>query len=307
MPELVNGCSSRTAAVASPATAPMSKPNSPTVPFPSTRMIQRSAPSHIRTRFLPTPRDLAILQAVRTHTRLTANQVRRLFFRGPGDRLKAPQTVSARLRRLVAYGYLESLVADRGHGAGPHAYGLGPRAHSLFPRAAVRRLRGPGPVLHQLEVAEFRVRLEETLRGRDGELVEWIGEPTLRSLGRTQRRWPVPDALVHWCLRDREGTFLLEWDRGTESLAILSAKLERYAVYHRDRGYRRWLPGLGLRPRLAVVTTSARAVRLVRLVRNQKHRSTLTIAIAPVEAALRDPLAATWWRSDLSGAASLFA
>ncbi len=269
-------------------------------------MTQRSARSHIQTRFLPTPRDLAILQAVRIHTRLTANQIRRLFFRGPGDRLKAPQTVNARLRRLVSYGYLEAVVVDRGHGAGPLAYGLGSRARSLISRSTAGRLRGPGPVLHQLEIAEFRVKLEEVLRSHSGALIEWLGEPTLRSLAHARRSWPVPDALVHWRLENREGTFLLETDRATESLAVLAAKLDRYSTYLRDRGYRRWLPGLGLRPRLAVVTTRTRAARLVRLIQSERRSKSLTVAVAPAEAVLRDPLTATWWRSDLSAYASLF-
>lgn len=270
-------------------------------------MTQRSARSHFRTRFLPTPRDLAILQAVRVHTRLTANQIRRLFFRGPCDRLKAPQTVNSRLRRLVSYGYLDPVVVDRGHGAGPLAYGIGARAHSLISGSRVRRIRGPGPVLHQLEIAEFRVQLEEVLRSHSGALIEWVGEPTLRSLAFARRSWPVPDALVHWRLEDREGTFLLETDRATESLAVLAAKLDRYSAYVRDRGYRRWLPGLGLRPRLAVVTTRARAARLVRLIQSERRSKSLTVAVAPAEAVLRDPLSATWWRSDLSAFASLFA
>ena len=269
-------------------------------------MIQKYARSHIRTRFLPTPRDLALLQAVRTHTRLTANQVRRLFFRGAHDRLRAPQTVNARLRRLVADGYLEAVVVDRGHGSGPYAYGLGLRAHTLFPGTAGRRTSSAGPVLHQLEVAEFRVRLEEELRDARGELVEWTGEPALRALSHARRSWPVPDALVHWRLRGHEGTFLLEWDRGTETLALLTAKLGKYETYHRDRGYRRWLPGLGLRPRLAVVTTAPRALRLVRAVQHRRLGS-LTVAIAPAAAALGNPLSPTWWRSDVSGPASLFA
>jgi hypothetical protein len=162
-------------------------------------------------------------------------------------------------------------------------------------------------VLHQLEVAEFRVRLEESFRSRNGALLEWIGEPTLRALGRARRNWPVPDALVHWTLEEREGSFLLEADRDTESLAILSAKLDRYSAYQRDRGYRQWLPGLGLRPRVAVVTTRPRAARLVRVLQRRRRPKSFTVAIAPAEAALRDPLAPGWWRSDLSGFGSLFA
>src|SRR5712692_10091042 len=83
-------------------------------------------------RFLPTPRDRLILEAVRTHSRLTREQIRRLFFRRPDAALASPQSVNARLLKLVVLGYLEPVVVNAGHGSGPYAYGLGQGGRRLL-------------------------------------------------------------------------------------------------------------------------------------------------------------------------------
>ena len=228
-------------------------------------MNQKSATSRLRRLwFLPTPRDRLVLEALRTHGRLTSEQIRRLHFRRPSGTPVSRQAVSERLRKLTSAGVLDAVVVNGGHGAGPYAYGLGALGRQLLARMSrMPRGRAVGAVWHLLEVAEFRVRLQEELGQAGGELVEWVGEGALRSLLFGRRDWPVPDALVHWRLQGREGTFLMEWDRGTETLAVLTAKLPRYLAYWRSRGHREMLPGLGLRPRLVIVVASPeRANRL---------------------------------------------
>ena len=263
---------------------------------------QKSAASRSpRLRFLPTPRDRLILESIYTHGRLTADQIRRLLFRKPHGELPSRQAVNARLRKLVDHAYLEPLVVNAGHGAGPYAYGIAARGLAALGLAsAVRRRTSTRPVWHQLEVAEFRVRLQHALQARGGALAEWLGESSLRSLLVGRRGLPVSDALVHWRLPGREGTFLLEWDRGSESLAILVAKLERYAGYWRSRGHRELVPGLGLRPRLAVVVmTGERRDRLVRwLLERPAQRPSSTILVGLAERVLCAPLGRSWWRSD---------
>jgi hypothetical protein len=211
------------------------------------------------------------------------------------------QAANTRLKKLTSLGLLEPVVVNGGRGAGPFAYGLGPRGRDLLARLAKgSRLRAPGPVWHLLEIADFRVCLQEELERKKGELVEWLGESTLRALLLGQRGWPVPDALVHWRLPDREGTFLLEWDRGTESLAILTAKLTRYLNYWRARGHRELLPGLGLRPRLAIVVASGeRRDRLIRWLSTRAGlRGGATVLVGLAGEVNREPLGRSWWRSD---------
>lgn len=251
-------------------------------------------------RFLPTPRDRRILEAVRVHGRLTSQQIRRLFFRQT-DQLATLQAVNARLRRLVDRRYLEVLIVDRGRGSGPYAYGLGPAGHALLHRlASGRRAFSSKAVWHLLEVGEFRVELELSLSRQGGELVEWVGEGTLRGILAGRKGWPIPDALVHWRHRRREGVLLLEWDRGSESLPLLTRRLERYAAYGRARGHRELLPGLGLKPRLVVVVSSGdRARRLVEWL-GSRQGLPYTVAVGLAAEVTQQPLATVWWRSDLN-------
>jgi hypothetical protein len=259
---------------------------------------------------LPTPRDRLVLEAVRTHGRLTREHVRQLFFRFPNGKLSSVQNVNERLRKLVAAGLLEPVVVSLGRGSGPYAYAIASRGEELLRgRVVTARARGHGPVWHLLEIAEFRVRVQLALEGAGGSLVEWQGEPLLRSLFIRRAGWPLPDALVHWRLERREGAFLLEWDRGSESLAVLTAKLARYDNYWRARGHRELLPGLGLRPRLAIVVPSAdRATRLVAWLSHARaHAVSSTVFITVRADVLTRPLGDCWWRSDKKAPGTLFA
>lgn len=250
---------------------------------------------------MPTPRDRLVLEAIRTHGRLTREQIRRLFFRRPTAGLISRQAVNARLHKLVSLGVLEAVVVNGGHGSGPYAYGLGPLGKRLLTSMSRSpRGRAVGAVWHLLEVAEFRVRLQEDLATSGGELVEWVGEAALRSLFFQRKDWPVPDALVHWRIQGREGTFMLEWDRGTETLAVLTAKLSRYLTFWRMRGHRETLPGLGLRPRLVIVVASAERVSRLRdwLVSVSGKGPMGTVLLGFSKEVLAVPLGQTWWRSD---------
>ena len=225
---------------------------------------------------------------------MTAFQLRRLFFGVSGDRLAAPQTVHARMRRLVDLRYVDIQVLDGGRGSGPYAYGLTARGLRVL-GAPVRRRGHPGPIRHDVLVAELRVNLELGLRAAGGELREWVGEPDLRSLlhGVTA---PRPDGLAHWRLGRREGVIAFEVDTGTEPFATLVAKLPRYAKWFRSGNHRELVPGLQLRPRLAFVAPRARASRLVR------HLAVLAspplVFVGIDEEVIPEPLAPRWWRSD---------
>ena len=99
--------------------------------------------------------------------------------------------------------------------------------------------------------------------------------------------------------------FLLEWDRGTESLATLVAKLDRYRAFWRSRGYRHWLPGVSLKPRLAIVCRQERAERLVRHLSSAADGLEGTVFVGVGDGVLKCPLGNRWWRSDLAGLGSL--
>ena len=257
---------------------------------------------------MPTPRDRLVLEAIRTHGRLTADQVRRLFFRRNDGGIASKQAVSARLLKLTTLEVLEPAVVNGGRGAGPYAYGLAKVGHQLLTRLSrVPRGRSPRAVWHMLEIAEFRVRLQLELEKNGGGLVEWIGESSLRGLLFGRRDWPIPDALVHWRLTNREGAFLLEWDRGTETLAVLTAKLRRYVYLWQVKGHREMVPGLGLRPRLVIsLASEERRARIERWIQGSgKQHSQASILLGVAAEAFENPLANVWWRSDTRRIGSL--
>ena len=84
----------------------------------------------------------------------------------------------------------------------------------------------------------------------------WPGSKRSSS-GSGPSRTLVPDGFCHWRLFGREGAFFLEWDRGTESMVVLSQKLRRYADYFRPALYRQHLT-IDLKPRLLLVVSEAR-------------------------------------------------
>jgi Replication-relaxation len=152
----------------------------------------------------------------------------------------------------------------------------------------------PGPIRHDLQVAEFRVNLELGLEERDGRLVEWVGEGDLRSLLRGSNA-PRPDGLAHWQLDGREGAILIEYDSGTEPFAALTAKLNRYTTWLREGSHRGLLPGLGLRPQLAFVAPRTRAARLV--AHFAFHAPPTTTSVGIDDEVVDHPLSRRWWRS----------
>ncbi|MFN0146551.1 MAG: replication-relaxation family protein [Dehalococcoidia bacterium] len=251
----------------------------------------------------PTPRDFAIFAALRTHRRLLASQVRRLFFRDRADRLATPQTVHGRLGRLVSLGYLDVVRLDRGRGSGPYAYGLSARGSRII-GAPSRRRGHPGPLWHDIAVAELRVNLDLALCDAGGELVEWLGEGDLRSLLHGVQA-PRPDGLAHWRLDGREGAILFEIDAGTEGFALLTAKVHRYAGWFRSGRHRELVPGLRLRPRVAFVAPRARAARLAAVLR--ALRTATTVFVGVDTEVLAEPLTQRWWRNDVQQLESLLA
>lgn len=246
----------------------------------------------------PTPRDLEVMNALRVHRRMTADQLRRLLFRRSDGECVAPQTVHGRLRRLIDLGYLDAMKVDRGRGSGPNAYGLTPRGRTVI-GAPARRAGPQGPVWHDLQVAELRIRLANDLSAAGGELIEWVGEGELRGILRGSNA-PRPDALCHWRLDGSEGVVLFEMDTGSEPFAALPAKLRAYERWFRSGAHREPVPCLPLRPRVAVVAPHRRAARLVNQARSAKA-SAMTVLVGADSDVLRSPLVGPWWQSDAGG------
>lgn len=73
-----------------------------------------------------------------------------------------------------------------------------------------------------------------------------------------RRRWLRPDGAGNLLLGEKAFPFLLEWDRGTERVAVLAQKLARYAEYYQTCGMKGSIP-----PTLLFVTTTPQREQLV--------------------------------------------
>lgn len=85
---------------------------------------------------------------------------------------------------------------------------------------------------------------------------------------------------------------------------MLIRKLDKYTGWWHQRRYRTLNVGLGLRPRLVILTSESRARRLVAHISKNRNIAG-TISVAPLAIALRQPLSRNWWRSDLMGTSEL--
>src|SRR5712691_1862810 len=164
-----------------------------------------------------TERDVQLLAKLGVCRWLTTTQVKRLYF--PRATLNA---VQKRLRKLSDAGYLRS---HREHLTAEAIHAVGPKGKPLVEEKGIEvTLDGevPAQLEHLLGVNEVRIAVEI-----GSQRVAWFfAYWQLADAGWT---YPViPDAV--FALRDERGrrTFLVEYDRSTETLERLLQKLEWY-------------------------------------------------------------------------------
>ena len=110
---------------------------------------------------------------------------------------------------------------------------------------------------HALLGAEIYTRLVEATRGSDRELALWQGEPDCwrdypGPYGESMR--VKPDAFVIVSGPDYEDVAFVEFDTGSQSRAVMRAKLEAYRRY-RASGQEQGVHD-GVFPRVVIVTSS---------------------------------------------------
>ena len=98
-----------------------------------------------------------------------------------------------------------------------------------------------------------------------------------------------------------QGSFFLEWDRGTESMTRFSQKLARYQAYYEVRAHHDHLGDLGLRPRILIVVPDERRQKklvgwMVRKLERSEFASLPTVLIAARDLVLCDILGPIWCR-----------
>ena len=193
-------------------------------------------------------RDIRVVLKCAVSKWLTTGQLARLYF---GQ--VTPDAVRKSLRRLVEAGYL---VAHREHQMAEALHGLGPKGKSLLEAkgftAEVNR-KPPRQIEHMIGINDVRVAVE----GNPREVAYFFASWELQGLG-----WVhpvIPDAVVGLKLPQRR-TFLMEYDRGTETLPTLLGKL---------RAYEGGLSGIPFRALLLVTDTATRLETLARHVRKE--------------------------------------
>jgi len=164
-------------------------------------------------------RDVRMLVMCALCRWLTTDQLKRLYF--PEATLNA---VQKRLRKLSDAGYLRSY---REHPTAECIHALGPKGIPLVVEKGITALAGsevPRQVEHLLGVNEVRISVEQSAVPVSYFFAYW----QLADLG---WGYPViPDAV--FAVRDaRRRTFIVEYDRGTETLQKVLEKLQSY-----DRG-----------------------------------------------------------------------
>jgi hypothetical protein len=186
-------------------------------------------------------RDLAILLAIDEYRYLDRDHVTDLFF--PGRR-----SAELCLKDLLWRGLIHRWPVMRLQGSAPT-----PSVYALSSSGArqVAKLRGQDPrpirdrarrareqtyhLRHDLEANRFFTKLAAGARDLpDQGLYHWLGEATCRAAYERDGS-PTSDGWGRYLLADREITFDLEWDRGTEHPRRIRQKANGYITYFRGR------------------------------------------------------------------------
>jgi hypothetical protein len=204
---------------------------------------------------------------------MTREQIQRLHFRRDG-KVASAQAVCRRLLKLTVREYLDRIRLPVTGGSGPYVYFLGVAGVAVMTKGGAqtrgrssrrRQIESVATIMHGLEIVDFYIALMEALESGGGRIVAWAGEPEARYQfdAHGRRVLLTPDAYCLWAYGVEEGSFFLEWDRGTESMMRLTQKLERYHAYYRQQAYREHLAESGLRPRVLIVVPDVRREKKV--------------------------------------------
>lgn len=243
--------------------------------------------------FVLTERDLHILDALARYRYLRTGQIARLVFPGRSTL----QSARRRLKYLYHAGYVGRIqpLSQEPLGHAEMAYFLERAGAALLdedvlPRFSRQHHVKPMFLRHALDVSEFRLRLElaaQTLPHIDVQRVimdHELKSHTENAVGKRRYRLfddvldPIgkrklvvhPDMMFILRATTEGGKtfqrlFFVEIDRGTEGLAVIQDKLTGYALYQRERIFRKFGDFDGFR---VLIQTNAdrRARNIVELV-----------------------------------------
>jgi len=228
-----------------------------------------------RLRFDLSQRDLAVLDSVAEHRFLTAAQIACLHFSEHATKQSAARVTRRVLARLTAARALARIARRIGGvraGSASFVYTLGPVGRRLLDRSY--RASEPSALFldHTLAVADAHVQLVEAARAGSFELLEVQIEPKAwrRFTGSGGAREILrPDLYAVTATGDYEHLWFVEVDRGTESPAALSRKLQAYETYRRSG---REQQAHGVFPLVVwAASDAARVIRIEKVIASSKH------------------------------------
>jgi hypothetical protein len=208
-----------------------------------------------------TRRDRAIIDMVARLHLVTGQQLLRVHW--PNASEADARAARRALKRLVEWrvlARLERRLGGLGRGSDSWSYALdvaGQRLVNLEGTARRPHLPSPPMWRHVLMVAEIYTRLVESLPGTDRSLAEWQGEPAAwRDFAGPfgERSRLKPDGFVRIDGPGYQDLFFIEADTGTQSRAVIRAKLDAYRPYAAT-GHAQAAHG-GTFPQVAFVTTT---------------------------------------------------
>jgi predicted transcriptional regulator len=237
-----------------------------------------------------TKRDFEILIELHEHRVLTTPHIYELHF-------DTVTRASKRMLELYRLGLVERFRPHVPTGSAPWHYTLDEPGARLvaarqevdfrdfpFKKARIFDVVGSPRLRHRVECNGFFARLALACRRR-GWRLEWIGER------RAAAQWDssvtvgpliTPDGIGRIAAADREISFFLEYDRGTENHTRLENKIDRYRVVGRT--------GRGADALLFVFPSTARE----REARRSLPGAGFTVATSVRHDVLRDPFGMVW-------------
>lgn len=184
-----------------------------------------------------TPRDHDLVHVVGLLRLVSGRQLLSLVWPDATEAdARAARRALVRLTRARVLARLDRRVGGLGRGSDAYTYALDTGGQRLLAPGKARRPRLPSPAMwrHVLAGSESYVRLAEGLRTSGRVLDEWQGEPECwrrfsapdGSLARLK-----PDAFVRVAGLGYTDVTFLETDTGSQSPAVIRAKLASYRAY----------------------------------------------------------------------------
>jgi hypothetical protein len=184
-----------------------------------------------------TARDHRIVEMVATLHLVSGRQILRAHWPEASEAdARAARRTLVRLTRERVLARLDRRVGGLGRGSEAWTYALDTGGQRLLSTGHARRPRLPSPAMwaHVLAGSEVYVRLVESLRSSGRHLDLWQGEPACWRRFTGPRGEPVilkPDAFVRVTGRGFTDVAFVEIDTGSQSRAVIRAKLAAYRAY----------------------------------------------------------------------------